>query len=812
MFRNYLAAAFRNLVRNRLYAAINIIGLAIGFAAVVLIALFVRNELSFERFLPNADHTYLLTAAAEPAGKPRAASAITPPEFASWMKLDFPQIDQITRVNQTWLGVRHGDVEIDEHFMWADPNLFSVLQFPALYGDLSTALQQPESVVLTQKQARIFFGRDDVVGETLEFGRSYSLRVTAVLKDLPPETHLNSEIFASGLSSHSGLRDLDSQPRCTDCTLLHPGWGVYTYLRLKPNASPAELDQAIADDVPRHTNGDTKEAEGVKFSFALVALPKLHLRPDINNAMNLAIDPTIIVALCLVGVLILVVAAINFINLMTARASRRAVEVGVRKVAGAGRRDLVAQFIGESLLYVLFSMVAALALVEQLLPGLNAFLGRSIHIDWGHDVGFSLGILALIIIVGVLAGSYPALVMSAFRPAGVLQGPLSSRSGGSGLIRQALVLAQFAILVSVILATGVIYRQTTYALNEGMRLNKDLIYNSWNCKQAFRDAVAALPGVKAIACSNGYGLNYNGDKDDLTVTTSTGTQVASSMASVDFNFFQLFGVEPLAGRVFSLDRQGDKVSDDPKAPFQAPVVINQTAARQFGFSSPTEAIGKRITLSLGDNPGPSEIIGVVPDFSVDAVRHAAPSTVYFVNPKWFGLMHMKMTGHDLPETLAIIPKLWDRYGDNQQFDIYALDWFVHDKFADLTRQATLFAIVAVVALLIACLGLFGLAAFTAEQRTKEIGIRKAMGAERWDIVRLLVWSFTKPVLLANLIAWPVSFWVMDRWLRGFPNHIELAPWMFVAAGGVTLVIAWITVGGHAFAVASAKPVKALRYE
>jgi putative ABC transport system permease protein len=818
VFSNYLAAALRNLARNRLYAAINIVGLAVAFAAVIVIALFVRNEMSFDRWLPGAERTYLLVTGAEPAGKPLASSAISPPEFAGWMKLDFPQIEETARINTTWIGVRHGEAERDEQFAWADPNLFSVLRLPALHGDLATALSRPDSIVITQKAARFYFGRDDVVGQSLQFGRDYWMTISAVLKDLPPETHLEANavssdisIFASGRSSHSGLLAMDTQAHCSECGLLHPGWGVYTYLRLKPGVSAAALARSIAGDFPRHKLGSSPDATGVRFFFSLVALPNLHLRPDIKDVLSLAIDSNILVALGLVGALIIVVGSINFINLMTARAARRAVEVGVRKTAGAGRGDLIIQFIGESLLYAILGMVLALALVEQVLPLLDGYLNRSITIHWGRDLDLTLAVVGLVLVVGVLAGAYPALVLSAFRPASVLKGPLTTPRG-SGRVRQGLVMAQFAILIAMIVSTGVIYRQTTYALNEGMRLDKDLVYQSWNCNPTFRDAVAALPGVKDIACSSGVGLNFDGETSDVTVTTPGALKVVSDDAPVDYNFFQLFDVRPLAGRVFSKDRPWERVSADPAAPFQAPVVINQAAVRQFGFSSAAAAVGQRIVVGVGDHPGASEIIGVVPDFSVDAVRHAVPPTVYFVNPKWFGLMNIRMTGRDVPQTLKLIPELWKRYGDNAQYDIYSLDWFVQDKFADLSRQATLFALVALVALFVACLGLFGLAAFTAEQRTKEIGIRKAMGAARWDIVRLLVWSFTKPVLWANLIAWPIAFLAMSRWLSGFPNHIALSPWMFAAASAVTLAIAWLTVGGHALAVASAKPVKALRYE
>jgi len=508
-------------------------------------------------------------------------------------------------------------------------------------------------------------------------------------------------------------------------------------------------------------------------------------------------------------------ACINFVNLMTARASRRAVEVGVRKVAGAGRGDLIIQFIGESLLYVILGMAVAMALVEQLLPPLNAFLDRAIRFDWRQDLSLAGALLLLVFGVGILAGSYPAFVLSAFRPASVLKSGLF-RARSSGKVREALVVAQFAMLIGVMIATGVIYRQTLYAMEAGTHLDKDEVLVMWNCTPAFKAQVAELPGVRATTCSS-----WNALSDKATPYYGAVYQGRTSIISlntVDFGFFELYGIRPLAGRTFSpaygADTFGLIALGQGKSQFSVQhAVINMAAVRALGFKSATDAVGKSIMLQGLVPDQATQIIGVVPDFSIESVRLKVPPTAYAIPPAAFPneLMSVKVKAGRELEAIRGIEARWKAFGD-RPLGPYFLDGPIQAAFADMQKLATLLAMVAGISLFVACLGLFGLAAFTAEQRTKEIGIRKAMGAERVDIVKLLVWSFTKPVLWANVVAWPVAFWLTTQWLEGFADHVDCSPWLFVASGGIALVIAWLTIGAHAFFVAGAKPVKALRYE
>ena len=801
MLRNYLAAAFRNLARNRLYAAINIVGLSIGFAAAILIGLFLRHELTFDRFIPGYQNVYRISMALVPKGPGASYTDDARGWIPVQIKLEFPQIEAMTRVARVFGGVslRHDDVEmLEDRFYWADPNFFKVLPLRAIAGDLKTALARPDGLVLTRRMARKYFGSDKPLGQTLEIDRKTTMTVTAVLEDLPSNTHLNTEIFGSGVS-RGGPQGVFAQR-------------VYAYLRLSP-ASAASLRASLPAFIDR--NAPSPAALGRTSDvtkFPLVNLGDIHLHPPGAFAMTPGADPRTLRAIALIGVLILLVAAINFVNLMTARAARRAVEVGIRKVSGSGRRHLVLQFIGESVIYALLGMIIALALVELLLPRLNAFLDRNIFLSY-TDSSLVTSVVALVLIVGVLAGAYPALVLSAFRPAAVLKGgPI--QSAGSGRVRETLVVLQFAILIGLTLATAVVYRQTAFGLQQGLRFDDDKLLAvetpPYACEESpFRSAVETLPGVRATACSMNFLTNFGTGP----YVAPDGREVIIHSSLMGAGSFELLGLQPVAGRFFERGRQADAVPPLKDIVVGTPyhVVVNETAARQLGFASPSDAIGQLILFKVGGDR--REIIGVVPDFSRDSVRQPIEATYYENSAGWFSQLNVKLKGSEIPETLKAIDKLWDQTA-NQPRPISRAFYqqYVQDLYRDLTQQSRLFAYLAAVALFLAGLGLFGLVAFTAERRTREIGVRKALGAESRDILRLLLWQFSKPVLWATLLAWPVAAWIMYRWLQGFAYHTDLAPWLFVAATAIALCIALVTVTTHSLLVARARPVMALRHE
>lgn len=820
MFGNYLATALRNLARNWLYATISIAGLAVAFAAAILVAVFVINEFSYDRFIPGYQQVYRISEKIAQPGQPPIESDVVQTTIAANAKLADPEILATARLSQDYPSLRHnaGDTPIIEQtFAWADPDTFTVLPLPVLAGDLKTALQQPDTVVITREMARKYFGRDVPIGDTLiaDIGPTaerHPLRVTAVLKDLPSNTHLVPEIFASARSAYSPLAKLEGKP--------DPGYSTNsTYLRLSPNASQDALRRSLELAARPYARMFANFGSKVDLKLEPVPLAAIHLRPAGlgTQAAKPSGSRTTILAIATVAALILLVAAINFVTLMTARASRRAVEVGIRKAAGARRSDLMVQFMGEALIYVGLSLLAGLILAALLVKPFGAFLQRGLSLDFFHQPTLLGGIILAALVVGLAAGVYPALILSGFRPAAVLKGGVI-QTGGSAIARQGLVVAQFAILIGLILATTTIYRQTTYALNQGLGSDSKLIMAIFTrCDVAFPDEVRRLPGVSAGACATQAALNFPAARGVAPVTMPDGRGVNFKPAVVDFGFFEMFGLKPLAGRLFSRDHGEDDMLRDPNSTAQPPVIINESGAHALGFASPAAAIGHRMIWPRYSDaiqhptPQPSEIVGVVPDVPT-TVRAPTDPTFYYVDPHGVYMLAAKMTGKDMPDTIRAIERVWKATGNTRPIQEVFLDQRRHAQYLDIITQGVTIAVCAVIAVLIACLGLFALSAFTTERRTKEIGIRKVMGASTTDVMRLFMWQFTQPVLWAILIACPIGLLVMNRWLHGFAYHVDLSVWSFVLAAATALVVAWLTVSFQSYMVARAKPVGALRYE
>ena len=805
MIRSYVTAALRNLTRNGLYNLIIISGLAVAMSAALLIAMFVHGELSYDE-LPLYERTYLLRTVLSRSGLESEIWDHSPSNFAAAMKLDFPQIEKIARLvpQNSQVGIRKGQIESNEQIAWADPDIFDVLRVPTIAGDPRTALQNPNTVVITRKIALKYFGRENPVGDTLEFDRQQVLTVTGVLADRPPNSQLQFDIVISGRSAFSNIAKMDSAPP----------EGFYlntlTYFRLAPGASGPGVERAMPDFIIRH-HFIPDVLPDFHPTMLVTPLNAVHLAPGLDPYSKPHVRLETIWTLVLVGVLIVLVAGINFVNLITAVAFRRATEVGIRKVAGASRADLMLQFLGETLLCIVLAAVVALALTELSLPWLNAIVDRRIDADWWRSGRYLGWFLAFIFGIAVLAGAYPAFVLSAFRPSIVLKSR-SISAAGSVNVRRVLVLLQFAVLIGLAVATEVIYQQTRFALDEGLRLNKDQVYLiRTNCRGPFKDEVAALAGVRATACSRGNALGF-GDNGGP-VQLPDGRSVTVHLHEVDFGFFELYGLRAIAGRLFSMDHTGDALSPAQNRPMDVPVVINETAAREFSFANPARAVGSTIRVEgFRKQTLPSEIIGVVPDFQLASIRTAVPATVFVVDQSLSELLSVKLYGQQIPETLKRIDALWAKTDPSGPIDRIFVDQHVEDLYRDINQEDFLFRVFTGVALFIACTGLFALSASTAAQRTKEIGIRKALGAGSGTIFRLLGWEFAKPVIAANLIAWPVAYIAMDEWLHEFAYHVDISAWMFAAAGAVALLIALTTVSAQSLLAARAKPVTALRYE
>jgi putative ABC transport system permease protein len=822
MLSNYIAAALRNLARNGVYAGITIAGLAVGFAAAILIGLYVRHELTYDQFVPGHDQVFLVNMRQTGLIAHPLNSDSTPDLLAPQLKLDFPEIQYTARIFGSGFppAIKRGDVSLaEQNFIWADPDFFKVFPVPVVAGDLAHALEAPDALVLSRSAARKYFGRDAPVGETLTVD-GHPMRVAAVMEDLPSNSHLRGDVFGSGAAPFSGLKQFGGGGMLSN--------NFTTYVRLKPGASasavaarlPAFVAQRMTPDIHR-----IAPDEHIRTQLRLKPLTAIHLESADQGDLKPAADEKVLAGLALIGLLIVLVAGVNFVTLMTARASRRAVEVGVRKALGATRQDLVIQFMGEAIVYVAVALVTAVALAELALPAVNAALQRKMSFDYLGDPALLATMLAAAGLTALLAGLYPALVLSSFRPALVLKGGPAQTAGGAR-VRSALVVAQFAVLVALLVATLTIYRQTTFALRDATHTDKNQVVMLFAqpCTDALRDAVRAIPGVRGAGCAGAYALAFASSVDEV---MSKGRQVNIEWSPVDFGFFEVYGVKPIVGRLFDAGRAGDDgAAHKGSAP---PIVINESAVRVLGFASPADALGKtidwhydpdyRVHNIVPANPPPmrpSEIVGVVPDFTFGSIRQRIPAEFYYVAAKTDVVaslaLNIKLDAARVQQTLPHIDQVWKQISGGLPEQRYFADQFLLRLYIDDVLQGAFIAVCAVIAVSIACLGLFALSAYTAERRTKEIGVRKAMGASSADILKLLIWEFIRPVLLANLIAWPLAYLAMSWWLSGFAYRVDLAPWTFLAAGAAAVLIALATVFFQGLKVARAKPVSALRYE
>jgi putative ABC transport system permease protein len=799
MFRNCLLAAFRSLARSRFYSAISILGLAVGLTSAILVGLVIHDQLSHDRFISGYDRTYLAVSVLTPQGRPSDYNPGTHSGVAALFKLRFAELDAVTRLAEQDVLLRKGQLEVKEKIYWADPNAFDVLPIPVIAGDLTHALQRPDNIVITRSIARKYFGRDEPIGETIELDRQHSMSVAAVIEDLPPHgTQFESGIFASGRASYSQLTELDRDPS-NAIGQSSFGISVRTYVRTAPHAS-IERVQAAMPDLMRGIWPQRPPGLGASMQF--VRLDKVHVFAGLNPGIAGRLSIT-----AMIGALILFIACVNFINLSTARSARRAKEVGIRKVSGASRRALMLQFLGEALVYVCLATVIALVLTRLALPYVNAFLDSAAALDHRGRPALFLWIAAGALAVALLAGAYPAVVLSAFRPIAVMKG----RETGSlhaNLTRQTLVTLQFAILIGLLIATAVVYRQRAFATHAAVLVETDdvLVIES-PCDGAFRTELESMPGVLHVACT---GKSFLRGGRFANITLRDGRPLAIDDIPVEPGVFDAYLLEPQAGE-WSSHADATGQSDRP-APY---AVINETAVHALGFASSSAAIGQLVTLPPSKRDGESSdvrITAVVRDFSLSSVEQRIKPTLYEISGGGYGLIHMKLQRAHIGETLAAVDQLWTRMGNVEPIRRYFLSEHIENLYRDILREAQAFGVFSCVAILLACLGMVGLSASTMERRSKEIGVRKALGAGTGEIMQLLIWQFSKPVLLANLIAWPAAAIAMSRWLNGFAYHVELEGWLFVTAAMAALLVATLTVSINCYLVARAKPTDALRYE
>ncbi len=833
MWRNYLTVGIRALLKNRVYAVINIAGLAIGLAACLLILTYVRYEFSYDSWLPNAENTYELATEylPSPQGQQPGLSLTTAYVAGAALKKDFPQVDRVvwaSSQNVTFL--QDGTPSEAKKSLVTDGPLFDIVRAPFLRGNPATALDDPHSIVLSESEAAARFGDSDPLGKTITVmsgDMTADYRVTGVFRDLPKNSHFDMTAVVRV--------DPAEYFRKTPGAVNFWTWSNgEIYVRLKPGSDakaieaqfPAWEKRNIPDDVGSNPVTNPGQFE----DFHLINVRDLHLskgrgqgRPNGNRQSVLTFG--------VVALLILAMACMNFTNLATARASQRAREVALRKVLGASRRQLVTQFVGESMLVSAIAMLLALALAELAIRPLNTFLDADMTFRYFGLSGLLLPVIGLTVLVGLAGGLYPAFYLSRFEPARILKANKSSADAeGSGRLRSLLVVTQFAVSIGLIICTSVIYAQTEYARNVDAGYDRDGLIQLNSIQRAQVETAAPTllqelrkqPGiVDAARVTLGIATGNNSTTD---VNVPGGKPVTLGVYGVDTHAFDTLGMHLLAGRNFSeaVAMDDSTTPNPPNLDVERAlvargtnVILSDFATARLGFASPAAAIGKQIQFGL-TSPETGNItatvVGVVSDVRYRSARDPVqPILYYYVTSGNFNQMMVRFSG-DPQAARATVERVWKRSVPDQPIGLRFVTDIVHDLYNIDERSAQLFGMFAILAVVIGCLGLFGLAAFTAERRTKEIGIRKVLGARTRDIVRLLVWQFSRPVLIANLFAWPVAWWLMRGWLNGFDTRVTLTPMPFVEAGMLALVIAAGTIAAHAFRVAQASPIKALRYE
>ena len=824
MFRNYLTIALRNIAKHKLYSFINIAGLALGLACVIFVILFIRDETSYDQWVPNSSRLYKLETLTHVPGRPPTDSAAVPFPVPGAMKDEIPEVTAATRLIREYMTMTVANRQFLQGVDVVDSNFLQVVRLPLVAGDPATVLMQPESLVLSEDTARKFFGDANPLGQTVTVakancdgtdvaacqGATITLKVTGVLRNLPT----NSQLVADVVMPNSSIADRENQQRKEDW--VSPRY--YGFLVLAPGADPQAVTAKLAPILDRGTSAKLRSlglsARGSQLlAMHLTPFADVHLSSGgLSDNMTPAGSWITVYGIAAIGLLILLIACFNFMNLATARAMLRAREIALRKCVGAGRRQIIIQFLGESVLMAFCALALALPLVEILLPAYDAFLQRPIAFHYFDDWPLSLTILSVVITAGLISGSYPALVLSGFRPATVLR-TNNSGTTGAGRLRAILVVLQFAVSIGLGIAAIVVFRQISFARNIDLGFHQSNIValSASELTPSKRESLAQTlrnyPGVLATALSSA--VPFMSD-NALGVAQLPGQPdfISVNKIMIGPEFPRLYDIPLIAGRLFSESHGADTLSDwTVPANEGHNVLLNVAAAARFGYT-PQQAVGKTILYS-GNHVN---VVGVIGNVKMEGAREPVKPTVFFNDPYGTWMLSVRLDGRDIAGALTFIDKTSHSFAPATTFFRY----FLSDSFGTLYRsdekQGVMFGICVAIAILIACLGLFGIAAFTTQRRTKEIGIHKVFGARTRDIVRLLLWQFSIPVLLANLIAWPVAYFYLHHWLESFAYRITLYPLYFFTATAVALGIAWITVLGHALRVARGRPIHALRYE
>ncbi|WP_413666182.1 ABC transporter permease [Mucilaginibacter sp. Mucisp86] len=796
MFRNYFKTALRSLLKNKGFTFINIIGLALGLAICLLITFYVTDELSYDQYNVKHKRIYRVNTDLKFSGT-LTEYAITAIPVANVLKTECPEVETAVRVTPA-LNIRFkkGDeiVREDGTTFYSEPNIFDVFTLPLLSGDAKTALKEPNTIVIAESMAKKYFNRSNVIGQTLFLVTSgTSLKITGVMKDMPVQSHFRANFLlaASPVNNDAPWNRLTA---------------FATYVLVKPNTNIASLESKLNAEMQEGLKGSSTmnyskfRSGGNYFKLSLMPVTDIHLKS--NRVMELGANGNsqYVYIFSAVAIFILLLACINFMNLSTARSASRAREVGVRKVLGSSRKHLIFQFLAESLIVTFVAAVIAVFAAWALLPLFNHLSNKQLVINAQTATWLLPALLSIVVIVGVLAGSYPAFFLSAFQPINVLKGKISTGFKG-GTFRSTLVVFQFSISIFLVIGTLVIYNQLNYIQNKNLGFNRNqvLILNNVNTlehPELLKQEIKKLPGVinatltSFLPTANNKVLNY--------VSPSGKEGQSTQFWKIDEDYIGTMGMQMKNGRGFSGEFRTDSTA----------MVINETAAKVFGYGN--DAIGKTINTGIAKDLKKYHVIGVVKDFNFSSLRDNVTPLVMVLDNDWLARLSIRINTHNLPILMTGIEKTWKTIAPNEHFEYSFMDADFDALYRTEQRMGQLFIIFTGLAIAIACLGLFGLAAYAAEQRNREIGIRKVLGASIAAIVTMLSKDFVRLVTMSFLIAAPLAWLTMNKWLQGFAYRQDIQWWVVILAGAGAVAIAFVTISLQSFRAAAANPVESLR--
>lgn len=800
MLQNYFKLAVRNILKHKFFSAINILGMSIGIAACLLILLYVVDELSFDRFHANADRIYQVGLQAK-IGDQDVTTANTCPPMAETLVEEVPGVEAATRISNFWgtPSLKYGDKAFTEEKVFhADSNFFEFFGYKLLEGDIETALKEPNTVVLTKSIATKYFGNESPLGKLITVGGHQTYTITGVAEDAPLNSHFIFKVLLSSASAEQMQRNV---------------WlnnFLYTYFRTDEHTNVSDIASKFPDLVTKYVGPEVERFMGVSmkdmeksggaYGYFTTRITDIHLRSTTRDGLEPAGNIMYVYFFGGIGLFIVIIACINFMNLSTARSAGRAKEVGLRKTLGSLRSQMVRQFLAESILYSFLAVIVALVLCYLLLPQFNLLAGKQLGMTVFMQPVFVVAIIALILFVGVVAGSYPAFYLTSFSAVEVLKGKVRAGMKSKG-VRSGLVVLQFGLSIFLIIFTGIVFQQIRFMQQRNLGIDKHNILIIPNAgllgehKNAFKNSLAQQTGIVRSSYTNNSFPGVN----NTTVFKAAGSEQDRIMGLyyADYDHQEVMKFEMKEGRYFSRDFPSDSSA----------ILLNEAAVKEFGFTDP---IGEEIIFNDDNQKETLKVIGVYKDFNFESLKNKIrPLSIRLTNDSY--QLMIRYEGNPA-ERVAAVEKLWKQLVPGQPFDYSFLDERFDELFRSEQRMGQLFTVFSCLAIFIACLGLFALAAFMAEQRTKEIGIRKVMGASTTGLTMMLSREFTRLVVIAFVPAALAAWFVVDSWLDGFAYRVDISPWIFIGSGAVATGIAWFTVSFQSIKAAASNPVTSLRYE